>query len=151
MDCFPINRRAFLKLVLGAATSLCASQAQAASQQQGKKWIQVLLRQQRLIAWEGNRMVRSIAVSTGKPRTPTPRGRFRIYRKYLRVRMRGPDYDLPNVPYVMFFRAGGYAIHGTYWHNNFGRPMSHGCVNLPVGEAAWLYQWAPLGTPVIIQ
>ncbi|MDW8053097.1 MAG: L,D-transpeptidase [Anaerolineae bacterium] len=148
-----IHRRTLLRAMLSAAalTLLARTPAIAEAQQSRKRWIQVLLRQQRLIAWEGNRMVRSIAVSTGRARTPTPRGRFRIYRKYPKLRMRGPGYDLPNVPYVMFFRAGGYAIHGAYWHNNFGRPMSHGCINLPIGEAAWLYRWAPIGTPVIIQ
>ena len=57
-------------------------------------------------------------------------------------------YDLPNVPYSMFFYQG-YAIHGTYWHTNFGHPMSHGCVNLPTAEAKWFYEWAPVGTPVV--
>jgi lipoprotein-anchoring transpeptidase ErfK/SrfK len=56
-------------------------------------------------------------------------------------------YDLPNVPHVMYFHKG-YAIHGTYWHNNFGRRMSHGCVNANKAAAAWLYNWAPVGTPV---
>ena len=115
------------------------------------KWIEIVLSEQRLIAWEGRRIVMSTAVSTGKSATPTPRGAFRIYRKYLRQRMRGPGYDLPRVPYVMYFRSGGYAIHGTYWHNAFGRPMSHGCINLPTRTARWLYYWAPLGTPVVVR
>ncbi len=89
-------------------------------------------------------------ISSGTRKTPTPRGSFRIMRKYERQRMLGPGYDLPNVPWVMYFRSGGYAMHGTYWHNNFGRPMSHGCVNLPTGVAAWLYRWAPSGTKVVI-
>jgi lipoprotein-anchoring transpeptidase ErfK/SrfK len=96
-------------------------------------------------------MVMSTPVSTGTRKTPTPRGTFRIYRKYAKQRMRGPGYDLPNVPWVMYFRRGGYAIHGTYWHSNFGQPMSHGCVNMPIGEAAWLYQWASNGTVVVVQ
>jgi len=113
------------------------------------KWIEVILSEQRLIAWEDGRMVLTTPVSTGTASTPTIRGTFRIYRKLPAQRMRGRDYDLPNVPYVMYFKAG-YAMHGTYWHNNFGQPMSHGCVNLPTGKAAWLYDWAPQGTLVVV-
>jgi lipoprotein-anchoring transpeptidase ErfK/SrfK len=114
------------------------------------KWIEVILSEQRLVAWESGRMVMTTSVSTGVRRTPTPRGTFRVLSKYTRTRMRGPGYNLPNVPYVMYFRGGGFALHGTYWHSNFGRPMSHGCVNLPTGKAAWLFNWAPRGTPVVI-
>ena len=62
--------------------------------------------------------------------------------------MSGPDYYLPQVPYTMYFYKG-YAIHGTYWHNNFGHPMSHGCVNMRTDDAAWLFNWASIGTPVV--
>ena len=54
--------------------------------------------------------------------------------------MVGPDYEQPNVPYVMYF-YGAYSLHGAYWHNDFGRPRSHGCVNLPVADAKWLFYW----------
>jgi lipoprotein-anchoring transpeptidase ErfK/SrfK len=113
------------------------------------KWIEVRLASQRLIAWQDGRVRMSTLISSGLPRTPTVRGTFRIQRKYRRVRMRGPGYDLPNVPYTLFFYRG-YALHGTYWHNNFGRPMSHGCVNMPTVRAAWLYAWAPIGTVVVV-
>lgn len=113
------------------------------------KWIEVILSEQRLVAWEGDRMVMTTLVSTGTQDTPTVKGTFRIYRKVDAQRMTGRDYDLPNVPYVMYFK-GGYAMHGTYWHDNFGQPMSHGCVNIPTGKAAWLYAWAPRGTPVVV-
>jgi lipoprotein-anchoring transpeptidase ErfK/SrfK len=105
------------------------------------------LTHQRLTAYEGETPVREIIVSTGLPRTPTVTGRFKIYVKYSAARMRGPDYDLPNVPWVMYF-YGSYGIHGTYWHTNFGQPASHGCVNLPKDEAEWLYNWAEVGTLV---
>ena len=88
-------------------------------------------------------------VSTGTRWYPTVKGRFRIYVKYRATRMRGPGYNLPNVPWTMYFH-GGYAIHGTYWHNNFGRPMSHGCVNMKTPEAKWLFEWAPKGTLVVV-
>jgi lipoprotein-anchoring transpeptidase ErfK/SrfK len=113
------------------------------------KWIEIILSQQMLVAWEDGRMVMNTPVSTGTRKTPTVRGTFRIYKKYAKQRMRGRDYDLPNVPYVMYFK-GAYAMHGTYWHTNFGQPMSHGCVNLPTGKAAWLYNWAPRGTAVVV-
>jgi lipoprotein-anchoring transpeptidase ErfK/SrfK len=54
------------------------------------------------------------------------------------------------VPYSMYFYQG-YALHGTYWHSNFGQPMSHGCVNLRTADAEWLYQFAPVGTAVRVQ
>jgi lipoprotein-anchoring transpeptidase ErfK/SrfK len=90
-----------------------------------------------------------MVVSTGISRYPTPPGRYRIYAKYPSVTMSGPGYYLPGVPHTMFFYRG-YALHGTYWHNNFGRPMSHGCINLTRSDAAWLYSWAPTGTLVVI-
>ena len=62
--------------------------------------------------------------------------------------MSGPGYSVPNVPHTMFFFRG-YSIHGTYWHNNFGTPMSHGCVNLNLTDAKWLYEWTPMGTKVV--
>ena len=74
-------------------------------------------------------------------------GDYSVYVKYLADDMSGPDYFLPQVPYTMYFYSG-YAIHGTYWHNAFGRVMSHGCVNLPVEEAEWFYNFASVGTPV---
>jgi lipoprotein-anchoring transpeptidase ErfK/SrfK len=115
----------------------------------GKKWIEVDLSRQRLAARKGDKIVKAFQVSTGKARTPTPKGTFRIYAKYRKTRMRGPGYNLPNVPHTMYFH-GSYGIHGTYWHNNFGHPMSHGCINLSKKHAAWLYKWAPHGTIVKI-
>ncbi|NOX61315.1 MAG: L,D-transpeptidase family protein [Chloroflexi bacterium] len=113
------------------------------------KWIEIDLSSQRLIAREGNKVVFRTRISSGLPRTPTPVGRYRIRLKIRRQTMSGPGYRLPNVQWVMYF-VGNYAIHGTYWHNNFGRPMSHGCVNATNKAARFLYNWAPYGTPVII-
>jgi LysM repeat protein len=115
----------------------------------GAKWIDIDLSSQRLRAYSGNTVLRTMVVSTGIARYPTPPGRFRIYSKYRSIAMSGPGYYLPGVPHSMFFYRG-YAIHGTYWHNNFGTPMSHGCVNLTRADAAWLYGWAPIGTLVVI-
>jgi lipoprotein-anchoring transpeptidase ErfK/SrfK len=113
------------------------------------KWIEVDLSKQRLYAHEGQETVLTAVVSTGTRYYPTVTGRFKIYAKYRSAPMSGPGYYLPNVPYTMYFYRG-YAIHGTYWHNNFGRPMSHGCVNMKTPEARWLFNWAPKGTLVVV-
>ncbi|MCA1994686.1 MAG: L,D-transpeptidase, partial [Coleofasciculus sp. S288] len=88
-------------------------------------------------------------VSTGRRRTPTLAGSFRIQSKYRSTRMRGPGYNIPNVPYAMYY-SGGYALHGAFWHNQFGTPVSHGCINLRVQDARRLYNWASVGTTVVI-
>jgi lipoprotein-anchoring transpeptidase ErfK/SrfK len=113
------------------------------------KWIEVDLSSQRVFAHQGNKVVRRMVVSTGTSRYPTPTGRYRIYSKHRSVTMSGPGYHLPRVPHTMYFLRG-YGLHGTYWHHNFGRRMSHGCINLKRGDAAWLYRWAPRGTRVVI-
>ncbi len=115
----------------------------------GTRWIDVDLSEQTVRAYEGNAVVRAMVVSTGTSRYPTPPGRFRIYAKYPSVTMSGPGYYLTGVPHTMYFYRG-YALHGTYWHNNFGTPMSHGCINLTRGDASWLYSFASVGTEVVI-
>jgi lipoprotein-anchoring transpeptidase ErfK/SrfK len=112
-----------------------------------ERWIDVDLTHQELVAYEGDTPVYRVIVSTGLPDTPTVTGQYRIYVKYPAQTMSGPGYYLPDVPYVMYFYQG-YGIHGTYWHNNFGHPMSHGCVNTPTPDAQWLYNWAAVGTLV---
>lgn len=107
----------------------------------GEKWIEVNVTTQQVTAWEGDRPVFSFIVSTGLPNTPTILGEFHIYWKLESALMIGPNYYLPEVPYTMYFYRG-YALHGTYWHHNFGQPMSHGCVNLETGEAKKLFEWA---------
>jgi lipoprotein-anchoring transpeptidase ErfK/SrfK len=114
------------------------------------KEIVVVLHEQRVYAYENGQLVHSTLASTGIARYPTRVGQFHIYVKYLATLMTGPGYYLPNVPYTMYY-SGGYALHGTYWHSNFGHPMSHGCVNLPTTEARWLYEWAPVGTLVTVR
>jgi lipoprotein-anchoring transpeptidase ErfK/SrfK len=113
----------------------------------GERWIDVDLSRQQLVAYEGDTPVYWVTVSTGLPGTPTVTGQYRVYVKYPAQTMSGPGYYLPDVPYVMYFYQG-YGIHGTYWHNNFGHPMSHGCVNTPTPDAQWLYAWADVGTLV---
>ena len=117
-----------------------------------EKKIYVDLTNQRLYAFEGENLVYDFLISSGKwGKTPT--GVFHIWSKFRYTKMSGGSvalrtyYYLPNVPYVMFFEndqvAGsrGFSIHGTYWHNNFGHPMSHGCVNMKTSEAKLIYHW----------
>lgn len=106
-----------------------------------EKWIEVNVTSQQLIAWEGEKPVMSFTVSTGLPGTPTVLGQYHIYWKLTSTLMTGYNYYLPDVPYTMYF-YGGYGLHGTYWHSNFGQPMSHGCVNLKTEEAKQLFEWA---------
>lgn len=113
----------------------------------GERWIDVDLTNQRVYAYEGDVVVNSFIVSTGTWLTPTVTGKYKVYVKYRSASMSGPGYYLPDVPYIMYFYKG-YGLHGTYWHNNFGTPMSHGCVNLRTDEAGWLFNWASVGTVV---
>ncbi|MSP12681.1 MAG: LysM peptidoglycan-binding domain-containing protein [Chloroflexi bacterium] len=113
------------------------------------RWIDISIATQTMLVYQGQTVIRTFTVSTGQPSMPTVRGRFQIYGKALSQTMAGPGYIQPDVPYVMYF-SGAYAIHGSYWHNEFGRAISHGCVNLLPWDAAWLYNWAALGTPVIV-
>ena len=113
----------------------------------GVRWIEVNLTEQRVYAWEGDVLMNSFLVSTGTWATPTVTGTFKIWHKTPLQAMSGPGYYLPNVPFVMYFFED-YGLHGTYWHNNFGTPMSHGCVNLTIPDSEWLYNWASYGTTV---
>lgn len=117
----------------------------------GEKWIDVNLTQQRLVAYEGDAPVFDSLVSSGTWNYPTVTGEFRVYLRFTSQTMDGRrlgyDYYLENVPYVMYFFED-YALHGTYWHNNFGTPMSHGCVNLPTPAAEWIFNWSSMGTLV---
>lgn len=114
------------------------------------KQVVVDLSEQRVFAFENGVMVFTALVSTGLPATPTVLGDYEVYLRYDAQRMTGPGYDLPGVQWVQYFYQG-YALHGTYWHENYGQPMSHGCVNLQNADALWLYNWATVGTPVHVK
>jgi hypothetical protein len=120
----------------------------------GGRAVVVSLSQQALWAYEDGTVVRSIYVSTGKEKFRTPTGFFTVNSKTPEQDMAGviggESYDVPKVPDVMYFTDRGHALHGTYWHDNFGTPMSHGCINLPMDVADWMYAWAPLGMVVLI-
>ena len=101
-------------------------------------------------AYENGVLMYSALVSTGLPATPTVQGDFAVYLEYESQTMSGPGYYLPGVESVAYFYQG-YALHGTYWHNNFGHPMSHGCVNMTNTDAKWFYDFVSIGTPVHVQ
>jgi lipoprotein-anchoring transpeptidase ErfK/SrfK len=115
--------------------------------------------EQSLVAHEGKELFMEVAISTGLELTPTPRGTFTIYKKTPSRYMQGPlpylensdYYDLAGVPWNMYFTEGGAVIHGAYWHDSFGTPYSHGCVNMKPEEAQKLYLWADVGTPVVVK
>lgn len=113
------------------------------------RWIDINLSNQTLTAFEGSTPVFSTLISSGST-FPTPVGTYSILYRVRSQRMTGPGYDLPNVPWVMYFTNRGHAIHGAYWHNNFGTPMSHGCVNMRPDEAQWLYNFTPNGAQVVV-
>src|SRR5579859_471570 len=110
----------------------------------GEKHIYVDLSQQILYAYQGNTQIIKTLIASGRWH-PTPVGNFHIWEKIRATRMSGGEgadaYDLPNVPYVMYF-YGDFGLHGAYWHDNFGHTMSHGCVNMRQVDAKALYEWA---------
>lgn len=122
------------------------------------KRIVVDVSKQMLYAYDGDTLFMQESISTGLEFTPTPRGTFYVYKKTPSRYMQGPIpgvsdqyYDLPGVPWDLYFTKDGAVIHGAYWHNKFGQPWSHGCVNLPPDQAGRLYMWAETGMPVIVQ
>lgn len=134
-----ISKNENVSPVLGIKTSL------------GEKHIFINLTTQTLSVYMGNYLFMRTPISSGLW-GKTPKGDFTIWSKFRATRMSGGSgadyYDLPNVPYVMFFSNGevpgsaGFSLHGTYWHNNFGHAMSHGCVNMKTTDAAKVFEWA---------
>ena len=117
----------------------------------GEKWIDVSIAHQSLVAYEGTKPVYATLVSTGRDGLGDPestkatiRGVYRIHTKHVTITMDstevGEEFSLRDVPYVQYFETG-YALHGAYWHDGFGEPRSHGCINLPEIDAAWLFRW----------
>jgi lipoprotein-anchoring transpeptidase ErfK/SrfK len=113
------------------------------------RWIDINLTDQTLAVYDGSDLVDSFRVSTGTARTPTVTGEFSIWAKVRMQDMSGPGYYVRDVPWVMYFYKS-YGIHGTWWHNNFGTPMSAGCVNMTIEDAEWMYSWASVGTIVSV-
>lgn len=122
------------------------------------KRIVVSLSEKMLYAYDGDQLFMKSPTSPGLEATPTPRGQFTVYHKTPSRYMQGPipgisdqEYDLPGVPFNLYFTPEGAVIHGAYWHDHFGKNWSHGCVNLSPDNAEKLYNWAVIGMPVIVQ
>jgi len=134
-----LSQKPNLSKVLGEATAV------------GEKHIYIDLTNQTLTAKQGDTVFMEAPISSGKWH-PSPTGDFTIWEKVIATRMTGGSgadyYDLPNVPYVMFFQGpgapagAGFGMHGAYWHDNFGHPMSHGCINMRQVDAERLYYWS---------
>jgi hypothetical protein len=131
------------------------------------KRVEVDLIKQSVIAYEGNRAVRVARTATGYFEGDTPKGEFIVERKQPSRHMANDfgsnTFDLPGVPWVCYISWTGVSFHGTYWHNNYGTPQSHGCINLSPSDALWFYRWTEphvpfgedyvettQGTPVIV-
>jgi len=125
---------------------------------EGRKWIDVSIRRQMLVAYEGKQPVYATLVSTGRGEMSDPetthatiRGTFMIHAKHVAGTMDGDEstteaFDLRDVPYIQYFHSG-YALHGAYWHDDFGKVRSHGCINLAPTDAAWLFEWTEPAVP----
>ncbi len=119
------------------------------------KEIFVDLSKQWLVATEDGQVVYKAPVATGKDGFNTPTGTYKVYGKQklqtMRGEMNGEKWVVPNVPDIMYIN-GSVALHGTYWHNKFGTGvrMSHGCINLSLADAQWMFNWAPMGTKVVV-
>jgi lipoprotein-anchoring transpeptidase ErfK/SrfK len=116
------------------------------------KLIVVDLNSKRMYVYQNGQLINTFLTSDGKPTTPTPVGEFHIWDKLASQTMTGPGYVQPNVPWVNYFDHSGDAIHGVYWRpaSIFGNVnTSHGCVGVPVNVGEWIFNWAPIGTPVI--
>ncbi len=111
----------------------------------GEKWIDVDLATQSLVAFEFDRPVFATLISSGKYKHDTPRGTFHVREKHVAASMDGDGandgvYSIEDVPWIMYF-SGGYALHGAFWHSNFGHRQSHGCVNLAPSDARAMFDW----------
>ena len=123
------------------------------------KRIVINLTSETLYAYDGDQLYMQESISTGIGENPTTPGTFTIYRKTPSRYMQGPlpdgdvteSYDLPGVAWDMYFTRDGSVLHAAYWHDSFGKPMSHGCVNQPPENAKKLYAWADLGTSIIVE
>lgn len=136
--------------VYGAQVSVARLKARPASIRANERWVGVCLKEQTVVAYEGDKPVYAALAATGLPRTPTVQGVFRTWWRVASRKMSGGSaatggyYYLEEVPWTLYFYAG-YALHAAYWHDAFGRPRSHGCVNLSPYDAWWIFRWSEPG------
>lgn len=120
------------------------------------RWVNINISQQIVTAYENGTPVKVTLTSTGTRKNPTELGVWKIYYRLPKQDMDGGSlaagdyYNLKDVPFVQYFHNSGEGLHGTYWHDNFGRPMSRGCINLSIPMSQWFYGWANIGTTVYV-
>jgi lipoprotein-anchoring transpeptidase ErfK/SrfK len=148
----------YIPAVAGRVVHSSATQVLSSSTPVTKKRIIVDLSDHMVYAYDGDTQLLATKVATGIGSTPTPTGTFTVYKKMPSRYMQGPlpgvtdnPFDLPGVPWNLYFTEDGAVIHGAYWHDRYGTNQSNGCINLPPELAKLLYDWAPLGTIVTIQ
>lgn len=132
-----------------AAVRLAWRRPRPAAVPEGASWVHVDLSEQVLVAYESDQPVYATLISAGiggAPERRTRTGLFEVWLKSLHDRMHGEGYFVEEVPFIMYF-SRGQAVHGAFWHDAFGRPASHGCINLSPADARWLFEWAPPRLP----
>jgi lipoprotein-anchoring transpeptidase ErfK/SrfK len=123
-----------------------------AVQARGGNWIHVSLRQPTIVtAYQGGAPVYSALALTGIGGWETPPGNYVIQRRVPNERMRGPGWDVPNVLFTQYFTGAGHALHYNYWSSNFGYQGSRGCLGMNYADSLWFWNWASIGTPLVIQ
>jgi len=127
---------------------------------ENEKHIEILLERQLLLAYEWDELVYAARVATGRKNYESPAGWFHTFHKRPTYHMFGGAdefsiFDLPGVPWDTYITDSGVALHGTYWHNDFGTPHSHGCINMSIPDAKWIFRWTlpsvPAGERLILQ
>ncbi len=144
-----LSREGFL--IQRSAVRIAEKIEQPSKVQRNPKWVHVDLGEQTLVAYEGTTPIFATMISSGREGYTTPTGTWRTTRKYLTRTMRGGRvpidfYYVEEVPWAIFYNRG-YAVHGAYWHNNFGQVQSRGCTNVPPADARWLFFWSTLAIP----
>lgn len=138
--------------VYGANVGVARYKARPSAIRADERWVGVNLREQTVVAYEGDKPVYAALAATGLPATPTVQGIFRTWWRLVSRKMAGGSpatggyYYLEEVPWTCYFYSG-YALHAAYWHDAFGRPRSHGCVNLSPYDAWWIFKWSEAGGP----
>lgn len=131
-----------------AAVRIAVARSRPAQIPAQARWVHVDLREQVLTAYEGDRLVFATLVSSGRDQAErrTRTGVFRVTEKVAHQRMHGEDYFIEEVPFILYFYRGQ-ALHGQFWHHALGTRLTHGCVNLSLADAHWLFEWAPPALP----
>ncbi len=132
--------------VLGQWLRVARGRPRPAAIDPGERWVSVNLREQTAVAYEGDQPVYAAMVATGRPGAATVQGIYRTWARHASTTMSGPGYYIEGVTWTSYFYRG-FALHTAYWHDAFGAPRSHGCVNLSPYDAWWVFQWSAAGGP----